>query len=106
MTHRRALWIAAAGSLLIQFWLIGFWWWFTGGCFCGVGDEPRVSAAAMALADIAAYPIDYTLPRWFTGYHPLTLSAANFQVWFAALFVPLRTWVLIRDVRQPASAPR
>lgn len=106
MTQRRALWMAAAGSLLIQVWWVGLWWWGTDGCFCSAGEGRPVSGWAMTLSDIATYPLEHVLPSWFTGYHPVTLSAANFHVWFAALFLPLRTWVLLRRVRRPASAPR
>lgn len=109
MTHRRALRIAAAGSGLIQVWFIGFWWWTTAGCFCSAGDGPPLSAQALALAriaiDITTYPIEHMLPRWFTGTHPVTLGAANFHVWFAAFYLPLRMWMLVRGVRRPASTP-
>lgn len=103
MTHQRALRIAAAGSLLVQAWFIGSWWWVTNGCFCSAGEAPPVSDAAVALANVAMYPVEYVLPRWFTGYHPVTLGAANFHAWFAAFYLPLRTWMLLRGVRRPVA---
>ena len=103
MTNRRALWIAAAGSALIQVWFIGSWWWLTNGCFCSAGAGRPMSGAAMALTNIATYPIEHLLPRWFTGHHPVTLGAANFHVWFAAFYLPLRAWTLVRGVRRPVA---
>ena len=106
MTNQRSLWIASGGSLLIQAWFIGLWWWMSAGCFCSTGDGLReLSDEALALAeiviDITTYPIEHVLPHWFTRSDPVTLGAANFHVWFAAFYLPLRTWMLLRGVRRP-----
>jgi hypothetical protein len=103
MTHRRAFWTAAVGSLLIQAWFVGLWWWGSGSCFCSAGAGRPVSDAAMALFGIAMYPLEHVLPRWVAGYHPVTMAAANFHVWFAAFYLPLRAWVMLRGQRRPVA---
>lgn len=101
MTPRRALWIAASASLLIQVWFIGMWWWMSAGCFCSVGPDRDLSGVTIALVRIATFPVDHIIPLGYAGYHPLTLGLSNFYVWFAAFYLLLRMGMLAAGVRRP-----